>query len=121
MKRGAPLRRKTPLKPSTAGAHLKRAPIERHSSSTSDFAFAVKGKVRKRSGGWCEFPGCTRHAQHFHHRLMRSQGGAGSVDNCAHLCTGCHSYVHANPRRAYELGLLVPSWSEEAAQLRIAG
>lgn len=52
---------------------------------------------------------------------MRSQGGAGSVDNCAHLCSGCHSYVHTNPKRAYELGLLVPSWSEEAAQLRIAG
>lgn len=121
MKRGGPLRRKTPLKPSSAGAHLKRAPIERGKSSTSDFSPGVKARVRKRSGGWCEFPGCTRHAQHFHHRLMRSQGGMGNVNNCAHLCTSCHGYVHANPTRSYELGLLVPSWADEAVELRIAG
>ncbi len=110
MKRGAPLKRKTPLKPSTAGKQLKRVAIApRSGASKSDFPTSVKKTVTKRSGGWCENPGCTRHAHHFHHRLMRSHGGPGTVTNCAHLCSPCHAWVHANPARAYELGLLVRS------------
>ncbi len=107
MKRSGPLRRKTPLKPSTAGAQLKRTPIQPSKGSPSDFPPSVKRFVVRRSGGWCEFPGCTRHAQHFHHRLMRSQGGKGTVENCAHLCIQCHTVVHANPAKSYELGLLI--------------
>lgn len=107
MKRSGPLRRKTPLKPSSAGANLRPAPLKQSTGSRSDFPYSVKNAVRKRSGGWCEYPGCTRHAHHFHHRLMRSQGGKGTVENCAHLCIQCHTFVHANPAKSYELGLLI--------------
>lgn len=31
--------------------------------------------VDARSGGMCEFPGCTRHQDHRHHRLNRKSGG----------------------------------------------
>jgi hypothetical protein len=76
---------------------------------STDFSSAVKAEVRKRSGGRCEREGCARRATHFHHRLMRSHGGRGTTENCAHLCLDCHTWVHANPAKSYELGLLVRS------------
>ena len=48
-----------------------------------------------------------------HHRLLRSQGGKDSPENCVLLCgsgtTGCHGWVHANPAAAQEQGFIVRS------------
>lgn len=117
MKRGGPIERRAPLKtktplrvkkPSTAGGHLRRREIQpRAKRQKSDFTPGVKKAVRARSGGWCEFPGCDRSADHFHHRLMRSHGGPGTVENCAHLCQHHHDHVHANPAESYRNGMLV--------------
>lgn len=117
MKRSGPPQRKTPLKaktplrpkkPSTAGSHLKQREIQtRARRQKSDFTPGVKDMVRKRSGGYCEFPGCTKRASHFHHRLMRSHGGPGTVENCAHLCVHHHDHVHANPAESYANGMLI--------------
>lgn len=117
MKRSGPLKRKAPLKsktelarskPSMAGHHLKRRAIEpRARRQRSDFTPGVKRMVRDRSGGYCEFPGCPRRGEHFHHRLMRSHGGPGTVENCAFLCRDHHGHVHANPAESYANGLLV--------------
>lgn len=106
MKQGGPLRRHTPLKPKSA---IKRTPMVHAAKqgSKTDFPAKVKEAVRRRSGGWCEFPRCTRAAVAFHHRLMRSQGGPGTAENCMHLCTSCHTFVHAHPAQSYEEGWLL--------------
>ena len=48
-----------------------------------------------------------------HHRKLRSQGGKHDVENLILLCgsgtTGCHGWVHANPKEAYAGGFIVRS------------
>lgn len=73
----------------------------------------VRAEVASRSGGLCEIglEGiCRVKADCFHHRLMRSQGGADTAENLLHLCNpGCHAYVHVNPEESYERGWLLRS------------
>lgn len=53
-----------------------------------------------------------------HHRKLRSQGGTDEAENLVTLCgsgtTGCHGWVHANPRIARAHGWMVPSWADPA-------
>ena len=48
-----------------------------------------------------------------HHRKLRSRGGEDSAANLVLLCgtgtTGCHGWVHLNPREATAAGFMVPS------------
>ncbi len=127
MKRGTPLERKAPLRP---GGPLKRAPLRTKvgpkptpralpaelraapprppdERTPVEFRPAVRGVVLRRSRGWCEMPGCTRHALEYHHRKMRSAGGRGDAWNCLHLCVECHDWVHDNSRVAYRHGALI--------------
>lgn len=46
---------------------------------------------------------------HKHHRKRRSQGGDDSPVNVIGLPDYLHQWVHDNPEKAYELGLLVKS------------
>ena len=41
-----------------------------------------------------------------HHALMRSQGGKDTLEDLIAVCRAHHDYIHANPARSYELGLL---------------
>ena len=75
-----------------------------------EFSDEVKGHVRRRSGGRCEAhctKACHGTIQHFHHRLMRSQGGKGTIDNCLGVCRACHDFVHAHPVESYLRGWLI--------------
>lgn len=49
-----------------------------------------------------------------HHRKFRSRGGSDEVANLVLMCgsgtTGCHGWVHANPRAAREVGFALESW-----------
>jgi len=94
----APMRRVTPLRSGTA-AQRRAHP-------------AGSGRARPDEplADWCEarIDGvCTGRAAHRHHIKRRSQGGTDDASNCADLCSDCHGWVHANPARSYELGLLV--------------
>lgn len=53
-------------------------------------------------------------AAHMHHRKLRSQGGNDEPENLLPVCVECHTWIHANPGAAYELGLLVHSWDDPA-------
>lgn len=105
MKRGGPLRRRTPLR-STRG--VVRVPL------------TIKGK---RSAGWhrsrqwcfdrahglCEakvHEDCTGRAEHAHHILLRSQGGSDGQENLLAVCHACHGWIHLHPGLSYELGFL---------------
>ena len=74
---------------------------------------AVASAVLDRADGMCEalVAGvCVGTADQIHHRQMRSQGGAHSVENCGAVCHACHTYFHRNPAWAYEAGWLVHGW-----------
>lgn len=71
-----------------------------------EFAADVKADGAERASFRCER--CKQRAiEQYHHKLMRSQGGMGTLDNLACLCAFCHAEVHANPLRSYEDGWLV--------------
>lgn len=79
-----------------AGARRKRV----------EFPPSVRAEVRRRAGDRCER--CrVAPIDHFHHRLMRSQGGGGTIENCAGFCLGCHERVHLQPAESYSAGWLI--------------
>ncbi len=47
-------------------------------------------RVRERDEGWCQVPGCSRHAAHAHHIQPRSHGGSDDPDNQIGLCAFHH-------------------------------
>lgn len=66
--------------------------------------------VIERSDGRCEarVDGvCTGRVDHVHHRRLRRQGGTNELTNLLAVCHACHTWIHANTGRSYELGLLV--------------
>lgn len=62
--------------------------------------------VKERSGGLCERCYSAR-ATEIHHRRPRSQAGADSMVNLAHMCRDCHGWAHNNVQAAYEAGWLI--------------
>lgn len=64
-----------------------------------------------RCNGLCEARTrkCTGRAEHWHHRLMRSQGGTDSLDNALAVCGACHNHIHENPTESYRRGWLIRS------------
>lgn len=103
-----PLKR-TPLKRSQKP--IKRAPVKRKTQTNGKLVKSRK-EVSARSGGQCEarLDICTGQAQAVHHVLRRSQGGGHEPENLLHLCNACHGWVHANPAKAVEKGLLRRSY-----------
>lgn len=80
---------------------------------------AAKPLVRERSKGVCEAavsPNCSARGTHVHHRRMRSQGGRNDLDNLLDVCLWCHSWIHANPAKSYEFGLLLHAATTEGDQ-----
>jgi hypothetical protein len=51
---------------------------------------------------------------HRHHRKLRRHGGSDDLVNILEVCWSCHRQIHDNPKRSYELGLLVHSWEDPA-------
>ena len=104
MKDRKPLKR-TPLK--RTQKPIKRTAVKRRVKT--DGALVKSRKVvAERCQGGCEgrTAVCTGMAESVHHVLRRSQGGGHDPSNLLALCTACHQWVHANPAKAIELGLL---------------
>jgi hypothetical protein len=103
--------KQTPLKRSTKP--MKRSAIKQHRPSPDrgvEFSDDVRRLVRRRAGGKCEAhctKNCTSAIRHFHHRLLRSQGGKGTLDNCLGVCAWCHSWIHDHPLESYMRGWLI--------------
>ena len=55
---------------------------------------------------------------HRHHRKRRSQGGDDSPTNVIAIPDELHNWIHANPEKAYQLGLLVRS-TDDPAEIEI--
>lgn len=88
----------------------KQGPKQKRKSKT-EFTEAVKARVIRRSLGHCEaqLPGCWGKAVLFHHILRRSHGGEGTEENCLHLCTPCHTWIHDHPAESEARGMLTRS------------
>jgi hypothetical protein len=89
------------------GGPLRRTPL-RSKPPPNPISVEARHRVRRRSSGWCEVqhPGCTGRAEHVHHVLPRSAGGANHPDNLLDVCGAGHRYIHANPAWAYDHGYL---------------
>jgi hypothetical protein len=71
--------------------------------------------VSNRSSGWCEagkMGVCRIVAEHVHHKMLRSQGGTDELDNLLHVCTNCHTWIHAHPAKAVAFGWLSKPWQK---------
>lgn len=73
--------------------------------------------VDQRATGHCEArlsERCVGVGQHYHHRKLRSRGGADSAANLVHICHQCHTFIHssAGAVQAKSQGWLVPSYSD---------
>ncbi len=51
---------------------------------------------------------------HEHHRKLRSQGGGDEPTNVIGLPDVVHDWIHANPEKAKDAGLIVPEWDDPA-------
>jgi hypothetical protein len=111
VKRGAPLRRLTPLK--------RTQWIRKPTRQQKGWARAVK-EVRERSGDRCEVrtPLCIGTGQQTHHRLKRSQGGKADPALLLRICNHCDVFIEANPAISYEHGWLIKSWDQGGPDAR---
>lgn len=85
---------------------------------------AVRPLVRERSGGRCEAgmsERCSGRGTHVHHRKLRSQGGSNDLANLLDVCAWCHSTIHHNPARSYDLGLLLRGSDDETPFVKRRG
>jgi hypothetical protein len=103
VKRRAPLRRRTPIRPDRWARRWR--PDKAKNRAYSE----VCDEVRRRSRGICEaqIPGvCTRYARHVHHVILRSRGGPDEAWNLLDLCVACHDHVHHFPGWAQQAGFI---------------
>jgi 5-methylcytosine-specific restriction endonuclease McrA len=101
MKRGGPLRRRTPLKRSefrrSGGGSGPTRKVRQEVIERDEVCRAAVLVPSVRCGG----------GPHVHHVLPRSQGGGHDLSNLLLVCTVHHGWIHANPARSYTLGLLL--------------
>ena len=88
-------------------SHPKGQTKRKSSARYRDFSPYTRQEIIRRSASMCEMPGCSHRGEVFHHRLRRSQGGMGTVDNGLHLCNLHHLFVHANAAESFEQGWLL--------------
>ena len=97
--------KRTPIKRKT---ELKRGkPIKKRVKPVAKDVYA---QVLARDGGCVARP-LVREVQcrgriDPHHALMKSQGGQDTLEDLIAVCRAHHDWIHANPARSYELGLL---------------
>jgi hypothetical protein len=120
--RSAPLRRRTYLK---ARAPLRPSPLRKVSAKQKArlAAWSIVTLNRMvRVGNKCERcgdggPTLVRGGKsgaslrlkrlQGHHRLLKSQGGEDTDENCRVLCHECHREVHDNPAESYAAGWML--------------
>ena len=62
----------------------------------------AKEAIADHQNGKCLLCGCND-IEHYHHIVLRSQGGSDSIDNIAGLCKECHDAVHKDEKKAAAL------------------
>lgn len=75
------------------------------------FSPKVRGIIRERSDGYCEYCGLARGVE-IHHRRPRAMGGTNQkstneASNGLLLCSGCHRWAEAHRTDALLVGVLL--------------
>lgn len=109
------LKRRTPLR--RGRSKLKRSRLS--AGKGNPVPPSARLALEERSGGRCEacdvepLDGCSRKAEHPHHR--RAKGPAGRADhsltNLLAVSATHHRWIHEHPADSYRLGLLERSYS----------
>ena len=64
--------------------------------------------MKKKRIGVCVFEKCGSFVYGWpHHRKLQSQGGSDNDANLVDVCFEHHNWLHANPKKASELGLII--------------
>lgn len=114
MRRGGPLRRKKAL--ARSSQKQRRKLEERRAVVASEIlrrplceiGALISEATGARFGHTFEVP-----TSEFHEPLTRARGGSISdPGNMIATCRGCHRWIHDNPERAKEIGLLRSSWEK---------
>jgi HNH endonuclease len=81
----------------------------------------IRDGVLRRDGYQCQRCGARvdgSASSSCHHRKLKGRGGPDTPENRVMLCgsgtTGCHGWVHANPREARLHGWLVSAYADPA-------
>lgn len=88
------------------------APMSRKKRKAMRAWWPTRRQVQARADGWCEacrvhsLEECDGRGVHAHHLLPRSQGGPDDPANLIWVSADHHSWIHAHPGEAYDLGLL---------------
>ena len=108
MKRGEPMKRRTPLRRS------RFSPRPSHGQQAHyDAMNELRPQLVKRSAGACKCGrNCMAMGAHAHHVIRRSQGGPDSLENLRWLSLACHFWVHTHVQEARDLGLLASPYQE---------
>lgn len=102
MKRGGPIKRRTPLK---SAQYLTRRIVKNKRAKVTPEERLTRKVLRERSGGICEVCGHAP-AESVHHR--KKAGREWSPSNTLHTCgdgvRGCHGHIEGHPNAAKEQG-----------------
>lgn len=101
MRRGGPLKRRTPLRAVGAKGQRDRREVD---TARTELLFRSQGRCETRGYS----PLCTGYGIHAHHVIRRSQGGHNNANNLLWVCSMCHRKIHDNPAEALRRGYLRP-------------
>ncbi len=112
LQRGGPLKRTTRLNP--VSAKRKSIQGDRRRMVKAELAAREYCEAGPRIQGWYDSKAiaerieCLKWSSDIHEPLTRARGGSiTDPTNTVSLCRICHNWIHANPRAATELGLLI--------------
>jgi 5-methylcytosine-specific restriction endonuclease McrA len=76
---------------------------------------ALRRRILAREGERCANPRCRHRADHCHHIVFRSHGGASDLANEVAVCVTCHALIHAGLLRVKRAAEGEPTWSPAVA------
>lgn len=122
MKRGGPLKRRTPLRSvskkrqqvSGERRAMVREQLEarpRCEAGEPIYMYYINNFGGEFARQRSRTDRCQGRATDIHEPLMRSRGGSiVDPENTIAVCRRCHSWIHANPDASVSMGLLRHSW-----------
>ena len=102
--------RRTKMKPTAKSQAKARQFAKELDDITPALLERAGGKCEVRIVGVC---GTGLAIAHRHHKRLRDDPlCVNTLDILLYACDACHRWIHANPKMAYDLGLLIRKWDK---------